>query len=143
MQRFLSITILFGLAYLFLNESRYVNRFFNETTISDSAIAEAYESRTSNLQIGGSGEVIRILPDDTDGSRHQRFIVRLSSGQTLLIAHNIDLAPRVLPLNEGDQIEFFGEYEWNDQGGAIHWTHKDPQGQHVAGWLKHQGRTYH
>ena len=86
--------------------------------------------------------VVRILPDDNDGSRHQRFILRTASGQTLLIAHNIDLAPRISDLRKGDRVEFYGVYEWNDRGGVIHWTHHDPQGSHTPGWLRHKGRTY-
>ncbi|MBW2208308.1 MAG: DUF3465 domain-containing protein [Deltaproteobacteria bacterium] len=80
--------------------------------------------------------------NDNQGSRHQRFILRLSSGQTLLVAHNIDLAPKISTLQKGDVVQFFGEYEWNSRGGVIHWTHHDPGGQHVAGWLKHNGRKY-
>ena len=83
-----------------------------------------------------------ILSDDNDGSRHQRFILRLDSGQTLLIAHNIDLAPRVSSLSEGDGIAFYGVYEWNPKGGVIHWTHHDPNNHHVTGWLQHNGKTY-
>jgi len=86
--------------------------------------------------------VTRILSDDNDGSRHQRMILRLASGRTLLIAHNIDLAPRVPSLKTGDTLLFYGEYEQNEQGGVIHWTHNDPQGRHVAGWLEHNGRRY-
>ena len=142
MRKLLPVAILFGLVYLVFGESSVLHQSYNTATASDSAIAEAYESRKSNLTVSGSGEVIRVLSDDIDGGRHQRFILRLGSGQTLLIAHNIDLAPRVSTLRAGDVVEFFGEYEWNDQGGVIHWTHKDPQGQHVAGWLKHQGATY-
>lgn len=110
---------------------------------SDETLAHAFRERRSNLQVAGEGIVIRILPDDRDGSRHQRFILRLSSGQTLLIAHNIDLAPRVSSLSNGDVVEFNGEYEWNEQGGIIHWTHHDPDGRHEGGWLRHNGRTYH
>lgn len=86
--------------------------------------------------------VKRILPDDNEGSRHQRFIVELSSGQTLLIAHNIDIAPRIPDLRVGDEVAFGGEYDWNPEGGVIHWTHHDPGGQHPGGWLKHGGQTY-
>jgi hypothetical protein len=86
--------------------------------------------------------VIRILADDNDGSRHQRFILEMPSGQTVLIAHNIDLAPRVSSLSTGDTVAFYGEYESNSQGGVIHWTHHDPQGRHLAGWLEHNGRRY-
>ena len=96
----------------------------------------------SGDQVHGSGRVIRILSDDNDGSRHQRFIVELSSGRTLLVAHNIDLAPRISALRKGDTVVFHGEYEPNSQGGVIHWTHHDPRGRHVAGWLEHEGRRY-
>ena len=93
-------------------------------------------------QVSGSGRVIRILADDDDGSRHQRFILQLSSGRTLLIAHNIDLAPRIPSLGTGDTVGFYGEFEPNPQGGLIHWTHHDPQGRHVGGWLEYRGRRY-
>ena len=86
--------------------------------------------------------VIRLLPDDNDGSRHQRFIVRLGSGQTILIAHNISLAPRIQSLTAGDVVEFNGVYEWNSQGGVIHWTHRDPAGRRQAGWLIYKGQTF-
>ena len=108
----------------------------------DLILSAAFDRGRSNLQVRGRGEVIRLLADDNDGSRHQRFIIRLASGQTLLVAHNIDLASRVARLDVGDQVEFHGEYEWNPQGGVIHWTHHDPRGRHVAGWLKHGGWLY-
>ena len=66
----------------------------------------------------------------------------MSNGQTLLVAHNIDLAPRIEGLRTGDTVEFYGEYEWNPKGGVIHWTHHAPNNDHVGGWLRHAGRTY-
>jgi hypothetical protein len=92
--------------------------------------------------MGGEGVVVRVLSDDNDGSRHQRFILRLASGQTLLIAHNIDIANRIEALRIGERVEFYGQYESNPEGGVIHWTHHDPDGSHVAGWLKHNGMVY-
>ncbi len=106
------------------------------------ALKEAFERRQGDMQVEGEGEVTRVLADDHDGYRHQRFILQLSTGQTVLIAHNIDLAPRVDGLRAGDRVAFFGEYEWNPQGGVVHWTHRDPAGQHVAGWLEVGGRRY-
>jgi len=110
---------------------------------SDDPIARAFASRASDIQVEGEGAVIRVLEDDLNGARHQRFIVQLASGQTLLITHNIDIAPRVDALEVGDSVRFNGEYVWNEKGGVVHWTHHDPRGRHVAGWLIHNGKTYH
>ena len=106
------------------------------------AIGDAFASQQSGVLVMGEGRVSRILGDDSLGDRHQRFILQLPSGQTVLIAHNIDIAPRVEGLSVGDPVSFRGEYEWNDKGGIVHWTHHDPQGAHEAGWLRHGGRTY-
>jgi hypothetical protein len=102
----------------------------------------AYNNRQSDTQVQGEGTVTKILRDDLKGSRHQRFILKLNTGLKILIAHNIDLAPRIDQLKKGDTVAFFGEYEWNSKGGVIHWTHHDPSGRHVGGWLKHDGNTY-
>lgn len=109
---------------------------------SEQLLAEAYKTQRSDFQVQGTASVIKLLPDDNNGSRHQRFLVRLSSGQTLLIAHNTSLAARIDDLKEGDSVEFYGEYEWNNKGGVIHWTHRDPKGHHASGWIKHADRTF-
>jgi hypothetical protein len=108
----------------------------------DSIIANLFDTKQSDVQVHGSGTVTRLLADDSDGDRHQRFIVELESGQTLLIAHNIDIAPRLDDLAVGDTVEFCGEYYYNEDGGGVHWTHSDPDGSHVSGWLKYNGATY-
>ncbi|EOG7737091.1 DUF3465 domain-containing protein, partial [Vibrio cholerae] len=109
---------------------------------NDAVLQQAYLSQQSDLQVQGFGQVSKVLPDDNDGSRHQKFILKLNSGQTLLVAHNIDLAPRIPNLKVGDSVEFYGEYEWNKKGGVLHWTHKDPQNRHAHGWLKHNWQVY-
>ena len=114
----------------------------SRTQSTDATVQNAYNNRQSDAQVQGEGTVTKILRDDLEGSRHQRFILMLSTGQTLLIAHNIDLAPRIDRLRTGDTVEFYGEYEWNSKGGVIHWTHHDPGGRHIGGWLKHDGKTY-
>jgi ABC-type glycerol-3-phosphate transport system substrate-binding protein len=108
----------------------------------DEELGRAFDERARDLQVEGAGKVARVLEDDVEGGRHQRFIVRLTSGQTLLIAHNIDVAPRVEDLRVGDTVEFRGVYEWSEKGGTVHWTHHDPDGAHAPGWLRHEGQTY-
>jgi hypothetical protein len=107
----------------------------------ESTIAKAFRDRRSGLVVEAAGTVERLLADDREGSAHQRLIVRLAGGQTVLVSHNIDLAPRV-PAAPGDRLSFRGQYEWNDRGGVVHWTHHDPAGRRPGGWLRHGGRTY-
>lgn len=105
------------------------------------ALAQAFSQKQSHVWLQGRGIVKKVLPDDTQGARHQRFLVSVSPQQTLLFAHNIDLAPRVEALAPGDVVTFRGEYIYNPKGGIMHWTHHDPQGrQH--GWITHQDHTY-
>ncbi len=81
------------------------------------------------------------MHDDDDGSRHQRFIVDIGDGWTLLIAHNIDLAERV-PVGLGDRVYVRGLYEWNDLGGLVHWTHDDPQDVEDGGWVRYRRKVF-
>ena len=108
---------------------------------SDSELAQAFRDRRSGLMVEAGGTVERLLSDDREGSPHQRLIVRLADGQTVLVSHNIELAPRV-PAAPGDRLEFRGQYEWNERGGVVHWTHHDPRGRRPGGWLRHRDRTY-
>ena len=105
-------------------------------------LQEAFDNEESGIQVQGEGIVIQLLSDDLEEPRHQRFIIRVSPKQTLLVAHNIDIAERVPGLQENSAIEFYGEYEWNAEGGVIHWTHHDPDADHIDGWLKYDGKTY-
>ncbi|HAN56884.1 MAG TPA: hypothetical protein DCQ77_12180 [Betaproteobacteria bacterium] len=104
-------------------------------------IENAVSNRRSNVQVSGQGVVVKLLADDNNGSRHQKFIVKLATGNTVLIAHNIDLAPRKNELGEGDFIQFYGEYKWNEKGDVVHWTHKDSNRTHPSGWIRHRGEN--
>jgi len=141
MKRFIPVLLAVAAIYLY-QEFGPAGQPASDPLPATSAISVGTTAFRDGQQAQGSGTVVRILSDDNDGSRHQRFIIRLASGRTLLIAHNIDLAPRIGGIREGDTVEFFGEFASNDKGGVIHWTHRDPQGRHPDGWLRHRGRTY-
>ncbi|MDH5234042.1 MAG: DUF3465 domain-containing protein [Gemmatimonadota bacterium] len=112
------------------------------TTRADNAsLLAAVRAKATDRSVSAGGRVIRILADDNEGSRHQRFIISVGRDLTVLIVHNLDLAPRV-PLAVGDSVALLGDYVWNDRGGLIHWTHHDPAGRHVPGWIAHAGRRY-
>ena len=149
MKRIVAVAIAFAAVYFAAQSGLFPRQHADDARTNatssdraDGSLATAFENHRSNVQVQGGGSVTRILSDDNEGSRHQRFIVRMASGQTVLIAHNIDLAGRVGSLKPGDPVEFCGEYEWNERGGVVHWTHRDPQRSHVDGWIKHDGHTY-
>lgn len=104
-------------------------------------IRKAADSQKSGWWLTTQGKVIKTLKDDTHGSQHQKFLIKLAPDITLLVAHNIDLAPRV-PLRKGDTIKIRGRYEWNNRGGLIHWTHHDPKGRKKDGWIYHGSKYY-
>jgi hypothetical protein len=108
----------------------------------DSKVAHAFANRLSDVQVFVTGTIIKSLPDDNIGSRHQKFIMRLASGHTILVSHNIDLAPRVPGSLEGRPVSVMGEYEWNENGGVIHWTHHDPAKRHPDGYILFNGATF-
>jgi hypothetical protein len=108
---------------------------------TDADIDRLIQIQAKETWVEITGSVSRLLPDDREGSAHQRFILRLASGRTLLVAHNIDLARRV-PLQAGDTVRLRGRYEWNDKGGVIHWTHHDPGKRQPGGWIEHSTVRY-
>jgi len=102
---------------------------------AENAVLTAYAARRSGTWLETAGRVTRLLSDDNDGARHQRFILDVGAGHTVLVAHNIDLAERV-PASVGDSLTLRGRYEWNARGGVIHWTHHDPQARELGGWIR-------
>ena len=109
---------------------------------SGPSLSRLFEERRSGTVVESEGRVVAVLRDDREGSRHQRFILETEPGFTILVSHNIDLAPRVAGLARGDAVAFRGQYEWNEKGGVVHWTHHDPGRRRPGGWLRHEGRTY-
>ena len=119
----------------------WLPRLEHFTAVPASRCDSAVQLRPGS-RVEATGTVEKVLADDRSGSRHQRFIVKLPSGQTLLIAHNIDIAPRIDGIARGDSVSFSGIYEPNNKGGVVHWTHHDPSGRHAAGWIEHRGQRY-
>lgn len=86
-------------------------------------------------------EVIRILPDDTQGRRHQKWMVQLANGSNLLAVYNSDMSERI-PLKEGDVVSMGGQYIWDRGGGLIHWLHEDPRNRRPDGYVELNGVRY-
>jgi hypothetical protein len=132
-------------AWLAMRDERTVIAARSSMPAADGAtvVADAFRERRSDVHVELTARVARVLPDDGNGDRHQRFILELPDDQTLLVAHNIDLAPRV-PVDVGDEVRVRGEYEWNEEGGVLHWTHRNParDARHAGGWIEVDGQRY-
>jgi hypothetical protein len=122
----------------------YLNQQDDETShpaTGNGSIEQAFAAKRSGVWVDADGSITRLLADDREGSRHQRFILEVDSGHTVLVSHNIDLADRV-PVRKGERLSLRGRYEWNDRGGVIHWTHHDPGGSIPGGWIHYEGVVY-
>ncbi len=98
--------------------------------------------RAKRSKVWGTSEavVVKMLPTDTRGDKHQQWLARLPSGHVVKFAHNIDVAPTV-PLRKGDRFTFRGRFEYNIKGGVVHWTHRDSRGRQ-GGWIDFDGKRY-
>ena len=139
-QKWFILAVILLVAYGYFQP--WIRQKFVTVSAGEQAIVQAFEQQRSNVMVETDARVIKVLPDDNSGSRHQKMLLELpGSGITLLLAHNIDLAERV-PASEGDTIRVHGEYEYSDKGGVVHWTHHDPGGRHEGGWVEFQGNRY-
>ena len=131
--RILPVLIVLGLLVYqyYLPENQSAD---HDITVADNVVQQAYAARRSGQWLETSGHVGRVLSDDNAGARHQKFILELDDGHTVMVAHNIDLAERI-PVQRGLALVVRGKYEWNDRGDVIHWTHHDPDGRIQGGWI--------
>ena len=109
----------------------------------NAAIVADFQNHRSNVEVTADGTVVRLLTDQTSATgTHERFIVKLLTGEiTVEVEHNVSIGARA-PVAEGDHVIVHGEYVWNAQGGVIHFTHHDPQGTHEGGYIQDNGKTY-
>ena len=107
----------------------------HEIVAQQGGVQQAYAAGQSGIWLEARGRISRVLRDDNDGARHQKFILELDDGHTVMVAHNIDLARRI-PAHENLPLLVRGRYEWNDRGGVIHWTHHDPDDPLQGGWIE-------
>ena len=110
---------------------------------SDSALVQAVMSgRRVNFVTGAGMKVIVLLPDDTSGSPHQKFIVQLSNGSQVTVISNLDMCPHI-PVQQGDSVGAGGQFIPTGKGsGILHWTHRDPRKTRPDGYIELAGQVY-
>ncbi len=113
-----------------------------QVSAGDSKIVSAIQAKRRLDFVEGSGMVvIQLLPDDTSGLQHQKWIVRLSNGATMEAVYNIDMCERV-PLQIGDKVSMGGQFIWTNQGALLHWLHYDPRQNRTDGYVELNGKVY-
>lgn len=118
------------------------NQIISVLVGNDAQLVAAVNARKSvNYAEGSNMQVVKLLPDDTVGLKHQKWIVRLSSGQLMQAVYNLDLCERV-PLKVGDVVSMGGQFVWTNQGGLLHWLHFDPRKLRKDGYVGLNGKLY-
>lgn len=111
-----------------------------DITPDNTEFDKAYTNHAQKAIVSVKGQVRKILPDDNKGSRHQKFLITIN-GKSILVASNMDMIKKI-PIDVGDEVVIKGEYIWNEKGGVIHWTHRDPRHQHPDGFIYYKGKLY-
>ena len=111
---------------------------------STSSVADAQRacsSGTSHVEIHVAGKIARYLGTrNSESGEHEGFLVTpRGSSAHLLIEDNVNITG-FIPMRNGDSVELQGQYECND--GVVHWTHHDPSGRHIMGYVVVNGRRF-
>jgi len=104
-------------------------------------VMTAWHSKTSNIMVEVEGRVMVELPDQEDYGHVQQFILELETGHRLMVSHDLEISQRV-PLTRYSSVRVKGEYDWNETGGLIHWTHRDLDNARDGGWIDYNGVRY-
>ena len=104
-------------------------------------VYKAQNQHLKHVEVLVNAKVYKILKYDTRGLPHERFLIKLDNNTTILIAHDIKMAPCV-PLKDNMPVTIKGEYIWNSLGGVIHWTHHTDTPFHVGGYIIYNGIKY-
>jgi hypothetical protein len=113
----------------------------DSAALDDRDVIACQTNQQSKVEVTVVARVKKLLPDDTRGLQHQKFLLILTNGTTVLIANDLTYGQRV-PIQAGDVVKIHGEYIWNKLGGLIHWTHRSDTPRHESGWIEFNGKTY-
>jgi hypothetical protein len=104
-------------------------------------VQDAYRYHQTGMMAEVTGTVARVLLGDKDDTRNQKFIIRLTNGQSLLVLHDQVSGDRV-PVKVDDTVLVRGEYQWSETGGTLRFTQRDYSPRRMHGWIEHEGRRY-
>jgi len=93
----------------------------------------------SAVEVTANGSIARLLGNFSSRTgTHEGFVLH-SNGLMIRIEDNTAITGPI-PLSKGETVSLQGQYECND--GVIHWTHQDPRGRHMSGFIEAGGKIY-
>lgn len=107
-------------------------------------VCRTYASQGSRQEVLARGTIAGMLGEAQGRSGvHEGYMVQLDGRCDLLvrIETNVGITGPI-PLHRGEPVIIKGEYEYTATGGVIHWTHHDPSGRHVNGYVQAAGKFY-
>lgn len=91
-------------------------------------------------ELRAAGTVVSLLGErESRSGLHEGFFVRFGNAAPVRVEDNADITG-IVPLRAGEHILIQGQYECDDD--VLHWTHHDPSGRHLAGFIEADGHTY-
>jgi hypothetical protein len=110
----------------------------------DGRICSLYAQGASHVEVLAEGTVVALMGTSSGRSGdHEGFLLKLNKQCDLLLRIEVNTSiTGPVPLRPGESVEIKGEYDTDSTGGVIHWTHHDPEGRHVNGYLIAAGKTY-
>ncbi len=110
---------------------------------ADADLVRAVESNRNVDFVKASGmKVVEILQDDTHGSPHQKFKIRLSNNKIVIVISNLDMCVHI-PVQIGDSVGAGGQYiPTGPATGILHWVHADPSKRRPDGYVELNGHVY-
>lgn len=121
----------------------------SSTYVDVDQVVRACNGGAQHAELTVTGSVERLLGERRSQSgEHEGFVLstggcnaarRPCPAAHLRVEVNTSITGEV-PLTAGQIVTVRGQYECND--GVIHWTHHDPSGRHMAGFIDVNGTRY-
>lgn len=110
---------------------------------TDADLVRAVESnRRVDFVKASEMKVVELLQDDTQGSPHQKFKIRLSDNKIVTVISNLDMCVHI-PVQIGDSVGAGGQYiPTGPATGILHWVHADPSKRRPDGYVELNGHVY-
>ncbi len=146
---YLLLPLLLLLSGCFSDKSKQLNNLYDDgdkqsdlLLVGAEHIAFLYKQQRGGVMVTSIGRIAKLLEDQQKPYPAQVVLIRLTSGQKLLVKHNIDKSSPLPNLTVGEMLTFSGTYKWNNKGGIVYSTHQQLDNPLRSGWLKYQGVTY-